>query len=739
MRDADRAARIASAYDMIAMRIILKSKRMHYLPLSAAILAALTSSFALAESTSDDRELKRKTAPVVRVEVVADAPNQSRATGSIAVLDREELDRARVLTTNEALRKLPGLNVRDEEGFGMRPNFGVRGLNPTRSTKVLILEDGLPAAYAPYGDNASYYAAPIDRYRRIEVSKGVNMLRFGPQTIGGVINYLTPDPTIERSGKVFLSGGSRNYLNAHGQISGAGFLLDAVQKRGDGARDNTELDVRDLNGKWTQEFAGNQALTAKLGYFREDSIVTYSGITDRELANFGAEYNPFANDEFDTERYGGSLAHRVQFNDAASLTTSLYGFKFARDWWRQSSSTTDGQCGAGFTNARLAGQAVNVASCNSAQGRLRSYYTYGVEPRLQLTHGFGGVESLLNVGIRGHIERQNRFQVNANSPLGRSGTFAENNLRKTQAWSGFIENQMTVGRFSIEPALRFERIENERFNKLNGRSGNDTLKEWIPGIGASFEVQANQVIYAGFHRGFAPPRTEDLIDNNGGSVDIDAERSLNAELGLRGAADRFEYEVTAFQNDFSRQVAVGSIASGATPLAVGETLYRGIEGVAKLELAELRIGDFEPYLRANLTWLPTARQETPLRAVANGQAVAGSAAGKRLPYAPKQFGSLAVGAQSATLDLSLEVQHLGSQFADFANTVDAPVSGNGQVGQLGAYSVLNAVVNWQPASLPFGVFVAGKNLTDKTYIVDRTRGILSGQPRTVQLGVSWSL
>ena len=71
------------------------------------------------------------------------------------------------MTTNEALRKVPGVVVRDEEGFGMRPNISIRGLNPTRSTKVMLLEDGIPLAYAPYGDNTSYYYPTVDRFSSI--------------------------------------------------------------------------------------------------------------------------------------------------------------------------------------------------------------------------------------------------------------------------------------------------------------------------------------------------------------------------------------------------------------------------------------------------------------------------------------------------------------------------------------------------------------------------------------------
>jgi len=63
--------------------------------------------------------------------------------GAVDVITASDLASSGVFTLNEAVRKISGLNARDEEGFGLRPNIGIRGLNPTRSSKVLLLEDGL--------------------------------------------------------------------------------------------------------------------------------------------------------------------------------------------------------------------------------------------------------------------------------------------------------------------------------------------------------------------------------------------------------------------------------------------------------------------------------------------------------------------------------------------------------------------------------------------------------------------
>jgi len=675
-------------------------------------------------------------APVLtHVEVIGSAVKLRAAPGSGAIVDAEALDRMRPSSINEVLRSVPGVVMRDEEGFGLRPNIGIRGLNPTRSTKVLLLEDGLPAAYAPYGDNASYYHAPIDRYERVEVLKGVGMLRFGPQTIGGVINYITPEPTQEQSGFIALTAGNRGYANAHARLNGAGALFDLVHKQGDGARDTLELLQTDLNFKYSGTLADDQAITARLNYLREDSQVGYSGLTEAELRNFGPDYGFDQNANFDIERFGGSLTHAWYFSEATTLSTNVYAFRFDRDWWRQSSTSTDTQCGTAFRDARLRGERVNFDGCNSAQGRLRLYKTYGIEPRLSTQWQGLGANSELELGLRIHDESQERRQLNANTARGRDGMRVENNRRTTRAYSGFISNTFDFGALAVVPVVRVESIEFGRLNRLTNRAGEESLTTFIPGLGINYQSSEHLAFFGGAHRGFAPPRAEDIIDNNGGSVDLDAEDSRNIELGLRGDASGLTYEVALFRNHFLRQISVGSIAGGNTPLAEGETLYQGAElmiGLNKQDWFGLNTG--QSYLNVALTLLPTARQESPLRAVIGGAPLVGSGAGKRLPYAPKTALTVRVGQHfNARWDASIEGVYVGQQFGDFANRTDADASG--QFGLIKAYAIANATVNYTPLDSAWSGFFTVKNIFDRRYIIDRTRGIQIAPPRQVQLGL----
>jgi Fe(3+) dicitrate transport protein len=674
------------------------------------------------------------------VTIIGKSPK--RTASSITVITAETLEASRVMTTSEALRKA-GVNVRDEEGLGLRPNIGFRGLNPSRSTKTLLLEDGIPLAYAPYGDNASYYHPPIERFNRIEVLKGASQTQYGPQTVGGVVNYLTPMPTPDFSGGLSITQGTRSFNNVVGHLAGTtaggiGLRADVVRKQGDGARDRTHSEIEDNTLKAVWE-SGAHRFTVRGNHYEEDSQVGYTGITDAELRNFGALYNPFEHDTFETQRTGFSFTHEWR-QENKGLQTHVYQSSFERDWWRQSSTTTDNQCGAAFTAMRANGQAINPNACNSTQGRLRTYRMYGVEPRGRLSYDLWGSSQELVGGVRAHKEYQDRQQVNGSSANARSGVLAEDNRRETLAYSAFVQNTTRVAAFSITPGVRVEHIENYRQNRLNNASGSDTLVGVIPSLSLGWTA-GQYTVFAGVHRGFTPPRTEDVLNNNGGGVDVEGDRSVNAEIGVRSRlADGVKVEATLFRNDFSTQVAVGSIAGGNTPLAQGESLYQGVELNTRLEAP--KVAGFLPFMEAAWTYTETAEMRSPFRQVVGGAIVGGSKAGNRLPYAPEHVGSVTLGSQAqgrfGGFEGRVEAVYISEQFSDFANTETAPTNGNGQLGKIADSLLWNVALNWQLPKRPVTVFLAVKNLTDEADIVDRTRGILLTQPRLIQGGVQFN-
>ncbi len=111
-------------------------------------------------------------------------------TGSATYLDIDDLRVHSISDINSALRRVPGVYVRPEAGYGNFPNISLRGIDMGRSSKVTIMEDGILAVPAPYSAPAAYYSPTLERMSGLEVIKGSSQVKYGPHTTGGAINYL---------------------------------------------------------------------------------------------------------------------------------------------------------------------------------------------------------------------------------------------------------------------------------------------------------------------------------------------------------------------------------------------------------------------------------------------------------------------------------------------------------------------------------------------------------------------
>jgi Fe(3+) dicitrate transport protein len=672
--------------------------------------------------------------------VVGIAQNAQQLPGSSQVIGLDALTLQNPFTINEALRQVPGLFPRDEEGLGLRPNIGIRGLNPTRSTKVLLLEDGLPLSFAPYGDNASYYHPPLERFERIEVLKGAGQIKFGPHTVGGIINYITPEVPESPMAKFTIVGGNRGALELDSQVGapalGGKFLAHVNYRQSDGARANQDLRFLDLYLKGQWDISDTQTLSVRLSRFAEDSQVSYSGLTEAEYAA-DPRGNPFPNDRFDTERYGASLLHGWQIGAATTLKTAFYYSHFERDWWRQASNSSQRPNDA---SDPACGGLKNLSTTCGNEGRLRSYTVVGGESRVQWQSDTVEMSS----GVRLHREVQERLQWNGDTPTARTpGTgvnagVRENNRRSLWATSGFVEARITLADLVVQPGVRVEHITYQRLNRLLNVGGKASDTVVIPGLGLTYAAAPKLSVYGGVHRGFAPARVEDIISNStGGSVDLEAEKSWNYELGVRGEIMRgLKGDLTFFQMDFANQIIAASVAGGVggTLTSQGKTKHRGLELSSQFSTKAARMtSDDDLFVRAAITWVERASYEGPRFSSLNGASVAGN----RLAYSPEWLLSVIAGyTWHERLTLSGEVQHTGLQFGDDLNLRSLNARADGQIGLLPAFTVVNLNARLALPDSAWSLQAAVKNIVDTLYIADRSRGLLPGAPRQVTVGAT---
>ena len=254
----------------------------------------------------------------------------------------------------------------------------------------------------------------------------------------------------------------------------------------------------------------------------------------------------------------------------------------------------------------------NLNTTCGNEGRLRQYHAWGVEPRVSVHHRAFGVASETEFGVRAHFERQDRLQENGDTPTARSGVLVESNLRTND---GVLDLRRRTDSCSAagpsRPGVRVEHVRFERTNRL-ANAGAGVTGDTAPDARHSghrrvaHDRRAGHRCSRGVHRGFAPPRTEDVISNTGGVIDLDPELSWNYEPGFRSTLrPGVRLDATLFRMDYENQIVPASLAGGvgATLTNGGATLHQGLELRAQVDSA--------PHYRIRAQRVPARRLHVP--------------------------------------------------------------------------------------------------------------------------------
>jgi Fe(3+) dicitrate transport protein len=305
----------------------------------------------------------------------------------------------------------------------------------------------------------------------------------------------------------------------------------------------------------------------------------------------------------------------------------------------------------------------------------------------------------------------------------RTGTLTADQDSKANSFALYGQNRFVVNdRLAITPGLRIESYTQEDKNLLTSVAGKTNNTEFVPGVGATWQLTPQAQLFTGVFRGFSPAMLSQSII---GGVDqrLDAERSVNIEVGVRGKLENGHYELTAFQMDFSNQIVNQAASSGVTQTNAGQTLNQGLEGLLMMELGQGWSSD------ANFTYLPTAKYNS------NRTGSTDNIYGNRLPYAPELTTNLGLAYKRDALTTRLSGSYVSSQFSDAVNTVTEDSSG--RYGRIPSYVVVNLSARYQ-LNPKTSLFAAVRNLGDKKYIASRNPdGIFPGAVRNFEVGMSY--
>lgn len=658
----------------------------------------------LLTSTLSANEVKL---PVINVLGDSEASLEHIA-GSSTIISQETLEKTQPLSLQDALRKTPGIHGVETDGYGFYPRITIRGIGSDMSRKVLLLEDGAPIALGPYTDPSAYYHPPVERMERIEILKGSGSIAHGPSNIGGVINYITKQP---RDGaNIVMSAGNFGYnslLAEYGIVEDDySFSISALKKEGDGWRDMA-FDAKDVVVKGALNINDNNTIGVKLTHYEHDAAHTYLGLSQKEYEE-DYEQNKAKNDMMYIERDGVDLTHLYVADSGFSLKTLAYYNQVTRDWWRQNISTG--------TNAAVIANNGYYGLSNNSDGRLRDFEVLGIDSRALVAFDTAGMENNAEVGVKFHTETMDNKRVRTlsqytydiDTSAGVNGV-SEDDRRKANAITVFAQDAISVTQNTVvTPGVRVEKYEQTRDIKSWGggvptpTSTTTDNTEFIPGLGVTHKFAKEANLFAGVHKGFAPPRVQDAVLTNGDAVDLEAERSTNYELGLRGAIASGHYEVTYFRLDFENQIAADSFSGGGLTNA-GSTLNQGLEFAGDYYLTE------NVSVAGNYTYLATAE------ITSNNE----GREGNRLSYAPEHLVNLMANYETKIWGAGLGYSHVSEQFSDFDETQIG--SADGKKGIIPSYDLWD-VNAWYVINKNAQLNLAVKNLTDEKYIASRAPG-----------------
>ena len=715
--------------------------------------------------------------PIVmsRLEIISDAsaPYQ-KLPGAATVMDMQTIKLVNPIGTQEMLEHIPGITGYADDGIGnSRISIGVRGLNPRRSSRVLILEDGVPIQPALYVYPNMYYNPPAERIDRLEVIKGSGAINFGPQTMGGVINYFTRRPRNEFGGAFKVTAGENGFVSLFAEVGGSKNQklkpeIQLLYKKGDGFRQNNGFEQLNSTIKLSFLPSLNKNIYLKSNINYENSNATYTGLTNWSFEN-DPKFNPKENDNFKIFRASLDLIQSERLSSVLSKNTTVYTSYFDRRWWREndifilaSDLDQDNPSSAPYYSPF---DLVRTGNGQDSFGILRTFYVAGYEQSYTLKHLLFGREAKLEAGARVYWERFIDDKKTGDAPDSRDGIYfipaatdeesptivGQSHHYETMAFSGFLSETIKMGAVDLRPGIRFEAFEQERVDRLAGSLYLDkTTLAVLPGLGFITDLKSFS-LFGGIHRGFTPPSSGALkILNFGessdadGGLDLKSEKSWNKEIGIRGSISFIDFEFSGYHVSVEDLVAAGR---GTAFKNLGKVNTMGFEARSSLGLNN--ISALLPNVDISYSFLNT--EVVNGRIISNVPGSVGSEIdidGKELPYAPAH--TLLIGLHtsiSERLSLRFDTKYVSEVYTDFENITRT--DNLGITGPVPEYLIFNA-----NASIQFNeklrMFVSGKNITDEIYIGSRlhsnpgqkeaglSSGILVGPRRQVNLGLEYN-
>lgn len=678
--------------------------------------------------------------------------------GSAAYIDAEEFRSRGYTNVNRILAAVPGVYLREEDGYGNFPNISMRGASGTRSEKITLMEDGILSAPAAYSGPSAYYSPRASRMAGIEILKGSSQIKYGPQTTAGVVNYLsTPIPLGAEDGSPNFywrsTYGSDNTFFNHAYYGNTvetsngtfGYLFELFAEETDGFRKldggkDTGFSIYEPMVKlfWEPDTALKQRFEFKFGSTELDADETYVGLSPADFA--ASPYRRYAGTQFDnmsTDHTRTYFKWIAEPSEDFSFEAAVYYNDFHRNWTKIGGVDVTDPADVAVLN----GTAPGVLNLTAAP---RDYESYGIQFSALYEFETGSVEHDLEFGARWHQDdarRKQRADTITSTGTGPSGfTVAQgvpgsagNRYESAEALSLWMTDEIDFGKLAISPGFRYEHIDLHNTDYLSDptdtvdviRNGSESY--FAPGMGFTYDFDENNKLFGGVFKGYSIAGPRSILRDG-----VEKEESLGYEIGARHRSKGVTAELVAFLTDYDNLIATDA---GFDPILnpnrnVGEAEVYGLEALISYDAGrENGLGYGVPmYLSA--TW--TSAELKTAVAAGGGGMYDGGVDGSNIPYVPEWQIATGIGVAFDKWGANLDLTYRSTSYGT-ANNFDVPITDQKQ-GKIESVLLLDLSAYYQ---LQENLKLVGgiQNLTDEEYVSSRMPlGARAGAPRQLFAG-----
>ncbi|WP_394561482.1 TonB-dependent siderophore receptor [Aquipseudomonas alcaligenes] len=562
--------------------------------------------------------------------VVATAEEETKQAPGVSVITAEDIKkRPPANDLSQIIRTMPGVNLTGNSTSGQRGNnrqIDIRGMGPENT---LILVDGKPVSsrsavrYGWRGERDSRGDTnwvPADQVERIEVIRGPAAARYGNGAAGGVVNIITKQAGEEMHGNATVytafpqhsDEGATQRMN----FGLSGPLADNLSYRVYGNVAKTDADDWDINSGHESTRTGAKAGTLPAG--RE-------GVRNKDV-NGLLSWRLTPEQTLDLEagfsRQGNIYTGDTQNTNSNANVTDMLGRETNRMYRETYSATHRGEWDFGNSLAyvqyeKTRNSRINEGLAGGTEGIFSNTDFYTATLRDLTLHGEvnlpldAGLPQTLTLGsewVRTEFEdpSSNSQLVDASGASGGAiaGVAASNRDSDSSAeiFSLFVEDNIELlPGTMLTPGLRFDH---------HSQVGDN----FSPSLNLSHALSETLTLKAGIAQAYKAPNLYQLNPNYllfskgqgcwgqttacylQGNADLDAETSINKELGLEYKDNGWVAGLTWFRNDYKDKIESGlspvGNASGGSAASIfqweniPEAVVEGLEGTLTVPLAE---------------------------------------------------------------------------------------------------------------------------------------------------------